>query len=276
MKKTLLFAFIILISYSPFYSFAQNQAVVQNDLPDKTPRARSGTPSKAGASIAIPPKALPLGTLDKAGVDNNKPVINKSKLLDTGNNILEHTNELVKALLGTDKLKSLMFDDKELSNIDRAIDSYRNKQTFSVKEDGALKKEEVKEVVKENEKSYIYLASIIYYSDKEWALWIDSTKITSDDNQAGKELFVKEIYQDRARIVWSLSASKWRILSNASSEKSPPKLNSKNIVEIEFTLKPNQTFILSSGKIAEGRAVSTLAKDKEVLKEQETKDNINK
>ena len=78
-----------------------------------------------------------------------------------------------------------------------------------------------------------------------------------------------EIYPDRAKIIWSLSVSKWKILSGKKSEDEAPQLNAKNNVEIEFILKPNQTFILSSGRIVEGRAVvnKELAKGAAATKE---------
>ena len=257
MKKILSLVFTIFIAYSPLYSFAQNQTkdLAQVDLPDKTPAKNTRTT-----------KSLLNKSLEK-NLDTTNPVIDKTQLLDTGNNILSHTNDLVGTLLGTNKVSSLMFSDEELSDLDRAIDSFKSGQAYTSQQDpknilNAKKDKKIKDpdAEDENEKSYIYLASIIYYSPKEWALWINNLKITSNSNKNTKELFVKEIYPGSAKIVWSLSISKWKILSGKKSEESAPKLNAKNNVEISFTLRPNQTFILGSNRVVEGRAVTNLLK----------------
>ena len=289
MKKILLFAFTIFASYSPFYSFAQDQngqpssGLAQANLPDKTPKPSAGAVvNKAGAGVASAGSGVGVraGTAGAAGtgaagITKPSPIkpatIDKSQLLDTGNNIISHTNDLVSVLLGTGKVTSLMCDDEELSDVDRAIESFKNDQTFVPGQDpnsADAKKEKDKkakdlEAEDENEKSYIYLASIIYYSPKDWAVWINNQKITSETNKNSKELFVKEIYSDHAKILWSLSISKWKILAGKKSDDAAPKLNAKNNVEIEFNLKPNQTFILGSGHVVEGRAVVNLVKEKE-------------
>lgn len=262
MKKVLLLALTISALYSPLPSFAQNQTI-EKDLPDKTPAT---TKPKVVYKVAVDArsKTVPLDTKESVGVIK---AIDKSQLLDTGNNVLSHTNDLVSTLLGNGKVTSLMFDDEEIGNVERAISSFKNDQTFTVGQDSNspdAKKKLTKDVKAEdeNEKSYIYLASIIYYSNKEWAVWINNLKITSETNKNNKELFVKEIYPDRAKIIWSLSISKWKILSGKKSEDSAPKLNAKNNVEIEFILKPNQTFILGSSHVVEGRAVINLIKEK--------------
>jgi hypothetical protein len=257
MRKILLLVFTIFAAQSQHYSFAQNQTkdLAQVDLPDKTPTKNSGAA-----------KSLLNKSLGK-NLDTANPAIDKSQLLDTGNNVIAHTNDLVGTLLGTNKVSSLMFSDEELSDLERAIDSFKSGQTYTAQQDpknilDAKKDKKIKDpnAEEENEKSYIYLASIIYYSPKEWALWINNLKITSDSNKNTKELFVKEIYPGSAKIVWSLSISKWKILSGKKSEDSAPKLNAKNNVEISFTLKPNQTFILGSSRVVEGRAVTNLVK----------------
>lgn len=252
MNKILALVFTIIFAYSPLYSFAQNPNLMQVDLPDKTPIKK--------------PKSSTNKSLEKNS-DATNPLIDKTQLLDTGNNILTHTNDLVGTLLGTNKVSSLMFSDEELSNLDYAIDSLKNGRIYTDQKDpkniagsGRDAKTKGLNTDEENEKSYIYLASIIYYSANDWALWINNLKITSESNKNNKELFVKEIYPSGAKIVWSLSVSKWKILSGAKDEDSTPKLNAKNNVEISFVLKPNQTFILGSNRVVEGRAVNNLTK----------------
>lgn len=241
--------------FTAFNSFAQN-------LPPNSQIQNLAKSTVGTASVANIAAVKQSDLADKS--PQNK--IDKTQLLDTGNNVASHTNDLVKTLLGINKPSSLMFDDEELANIDRAIDSLKNNQTFVPGQDKTNANKTLDATKKaeediENEKSYIYLASIIFYSPKDWAVWINNQKITSDSNKNNKELFVKEIYPDRAKIVWSIGITKWRILSHKKPDDTPPKVNAKNNVEIEFVLKPNQTFILGSSRITEGRAVGFITRD---------------
>jgi predicted nucleic acid-binding Zn ribbon protein len=88
------------------------------------------------------------------------------------------------------------------------------------------------------------------------------TNKTKDSSSSENELYFKSVSQDRATIIWRLSISKWKILSGKKSEEYAPKINENNQVEVEFTLKPNQTFILSSNKVADGRAVDSINRKK--------------
>jgi hypothetical protein len=189
---------------------------------------------------------------------------------------------LANILLGNGKPASLMFDDQESGNLDRAIDSFKNNQAYSpedaesdgtvnasANEDDKKKLEEAERLRKaeelknqENEKSYIYLASVIYFNPKDWIVWINEKKITSKTNDPKKELFVESIRKDSAKILWKLSLSKWKIISGRKEEFAP-KINSENQIEISFELRPNQTFVLSSNKVVEGKALVALLKKKE-------------
>jgi len=169
---------------------------------------------------------------------------------------------------------SLMFDDEQISNVDRAIDALKNNQQF-VPEDGsaeksadAAKKEDEKKEkeVAENEKSFVYLASIIYFSPNDWAAWINDQKITNQTNNKDKELYLSWVKNDSAKVVWKLSLSKWRILSGQKSDSTPPNINQNNQVQLEFELKPNQTFALNTNKVLEGRAAVVLLKKKDEVK----------
>ena len=102
----------------------------------------------------------------------------------------------------------------------------------------------------------------MYFSEKQWSLWINDKKFIASANAVENELYFKNISQDRATIVWKLSISKWKILSGKKSEEYAPKINENNQVEVEFTLKPNQTFILGLNKVADGRAVDSINRKK--------------
>lgn len=147
------------------------------------------------------------------------------------------------------KLTSLMFDDAENEAINRALDSFANGNAYLPE-----KSEESEEAIVGNKKSYIYLASIMYLNEKYWAVWINGEKITSENNKPGNELYLRKVQKDKISVLWTISASKWKILIGKKSEEMASKINSQNQVEIKFELKPNQTYLLVYNDVIEGNA----------------------
>lgn len=205
-------------------------------------------------------------TLSQNNQEINRSV-NIDKISQVNNNDISASavKKAIDELFSTSKIKSLMFDDEQFSNIENAIEAMRNNQAF-VPEGEELTKQSDEEAKKqaeelrnteaseENAKSYIYLSSIMFFSPQSWSLWINETKYMASSNKEDNELFFKNLSQDKVTIVWKLSISKWKILSGKKSEEYAPKINSANQVEVEFSLKPNQTFILSSNKVVDGKA----------------------
>lgn len=211
-------------------------------------------------------------------ISQNAPIqksINIDKLKDTEAPKLS-SDSIKKALddiFSPSKLKSLMYDEEQFNNLEKAIEAMRNNQSFvpegeeaqkqsdenAKKQDEELKKLESSE---DNVKSYVFLSSIMYFSEKQWSLWINDKKFMANSNSIENELYFKNISQDKATIVWKLSISKWKILSGKKSEEYAPKINENNQVEVEFTLKPNQTFILGLNKVVDGRAVDSINRKK--------------
>ncbi len=177
-------------------------------------------------------------------------------------------SSIASTLLNRRTTSSLMFNDEELSNIDRAIEAFQNNQQFVPEgEERSQEAENKKEEESlDNEKSFIYLASIIYFGQKDWAVWINDQKITNSSNSAAREIYLSSVKNDSVAITWKLSLSKWRILSKQNSDAVPPNLNLDNQVELEFVLRPNQTFALNTNKVIEGRAAAALLKKKEESK----------
>ncbi|NBX52815.1 MAG: hypothetical protein EBT63_04125 [Proteobacteria bacterium] len=97
----------------------------------------------------------------------------------------------------------------------------------------------------------------MFFSEKSWSLWINDKKFLAQSNNPENELYFKNISQNQLTVVWKLSISKWKILSGKKSEELAPKINKDNQVEVEFTLKPNQTFMLSSNKVVDGRVLDS-------------------
>jgi hypothetical protein len=170
-------------------------------------------------------------------------------------------------------MTSLMFDDEENSNIERAVESLKNNQVYSPGENEGDAKTRAEadrkkaEEKTENEKSYIYLASIIYFTAKDWVVWVNEQKITSTGKKKEKELYVNSIHKDKVSIRWTLSVSKWKILSGAKLDAPTPVVNEDNKVVVNFDLKQNQTFILSANSVVEGKAVIAILKKKEESRE---------
>ena len=186
--------------------------------------------------------------------------------------------------LADKKYESLMLTEVELKNIKKANESANNGQPFVAEIEEEInikdskgeqdelkekkKKEQEEKLKKEedeqgSEKSYIYLASIIYFNQRDWVIWINDQKITPRTNQQNKELYIKKVYANQIDVIWKLSITKWKIISGKNLETISPKINKDNQIEVSFSLKPNQTFMLSNNSVVEGKAVINLIKKKE-------------
>ncbi len=245
----------------------------QPSMQSPTASALSANPPQPSMQAGIPnPMAIQNNTLGQ---------ISAASISNSISNILGDPN-------GTE-VEALMFDNKELGNINRAIDSLKNNQIYVpegpdkiekiIPEEEVEKKEENE--VEENEKSYIYLGSVIYFAPNDWVIWLNDQKITTSTNNEQKEIYVSSVINDRIKIRWKMSLSKWKILSGKKDETMAPRLDfNSNVVESEFELRPNQTFILGSNSVVEGKAVIALikkkgSKEKSLLKKTETTQSLN-
>lgn len=193
-----------------------------------------------------------------------EPKNNKgSKKMNELKNHENATKDKISDILLGRKADSLMFTTEEEKNIDRALNSYNSNELYSIDDhqgisenDAMAESERVKleeEERNKNAKSYVYLASLLYLKPNEWIVWINDKKITSRDNNEENEFFIKFIEKGQAKIVWKIGLTKWRIISQAKAEDSAPETNENNKVEVSFDLMPNQTFILTTNEIVEGR-----------------------
>ena len=238
--------------------------------------------SSQGNTVSVVEQNLPNAAASSDQPSENKAEnIKASDLGELKNSTLLNQAQggLANVLLGK-KASSLMFDDEESGNIDRAVESFKNNQIYTPDENANPEElsgasEEERKLLEEaaraeeekrnadNEKSYIYLASLLYFSKNDWIVWINEQKITSKTNNPEKELSVEAIDRGSVKMLWKLSISKWKIISGSRSEADIPKTNENNQIEIRFTLKPNQTFVLSSNNVVEGKALVALLKKKE-------------
>lgn len=153
----------------------------------------------------------------------------------------------------SDDNSSIMYSDEEARKIKEAFDAFKNNMPLNFGDSTAP--QEVRST-QDNEKAYVYLGSILYQSKNNWSIWINDQKITADNNKASNELYIKKINEDKAHVVWTMSISKWKILSGKEDEKDAP-INANNQVELNFILSFNQTYILNANKVVEGRAVAS-------------------
>lgn len=217
-------------------------------------------PNKSEQKIEVLPKV----SVEDAPIKNLE--INKSTLLN-------EEKDSIGTLLLDNRIISLMFDDDENNNVERALDSFRNNQQFvpeeseeerliNAKNRGEADERAKEKEMAENEESFIHLASIIYFNAKDWAIWVNDQKITYESNDPKKELYLISVANNSVKLMWKISLSKWKILSGQRPDAPPPNINANNQVEIEFELQPNQTFSLKTGKITEGSAAALLLKMK--------------
>ncbi len=155
-------------------------------------------------------------------------------------------------LLGNEKISSLMFDEKENEDINKAVDSFKTGQLYSP--NGSQKPGEE---IDPNRKSYAFLGSIMYIDKNYWAVWINNKKITSEENNRSAEIYVNSISKDKASITWSMSPTKWKILLGLNSDNEVV-VNSNNQVVTKFELHPNQSFLLASSSVIEGNPENNL------------------
>lgn len=152
---------------------------------------------------------------------------------------------------------SLMLTDEEIIRVEEAIEAFHIKKPLEEKiiETEVIEKEVEKEVVKIKEQSRIYLNAILYISKDNWIAWINGDKIVFEDNLEENPIYIKSISNNKANINWSMGLSKWRVLTGKQDiDEEIYNLNKEtNQIELNFTLRTNQTYNLVSNKITEGK-----------------------
>lgn len=271
-----IFYFFVIFNYKNLYS--QNTAITTSPLAQPLAPSQPSQPTPS-------PSAQPLAPSQPSQPQPANP--SSTSIVDKVENITKISpvsiSDSISKILGDPsqtKIEILMFNDLELSNINRAIDSLKNNQIFVPEDEDKedvdktkeqeeaqrLAEEEKKEQeeMQESEKSYIYLGSIIYFNENDWVIWLNDQKITNSINLPEKEIFVEEIKANKVKIRWRMNLSKWKILSGKKDQSLAPLLSSdSNIVQSQFEISPNQTYILGSNSVVEGKAVIALIKKKE-------------
>lgn len=270
-----LFCTILILSASS--AFAQN--LIKDKQPSSTLNSGDlaniqSTPNKTDSAAVQTPieKTSP-------STKNNNQNSEKADLLNSLDKtaLIQNIQGGMANLLLGNKSVSLMFDDKENDNIERAIDSYKSNQSFAPDSDEDSDNNDKKkteddesalEIAKKeqddfNSKSYIYLASIMYSTPQDWVVWINDKKITTSTNDKTKELYLQAVQKDHVSILWNVSPSKLKVLLGRKAEDAKLKPNENGQIEVKFDLHPNQTFVLGSNSVVEGKTVMNMLKKKE-------------
>jgi len=267
-------------SQTPQKQEAVKENIANNQTNNKDPKATDT--NTATTKILEDPKTNDIKATTTKILTNNeqKPEEKPEQKVE----LIKNSKDKEIKELADKKYDSLMLTEVELKNIKKANEAANNGQPFVAEAEEEFKikdpkgeqdklKEKKKKEQEENfkkeeeeqgsEKSYIYLASIIYFNQKDWVIWINDQKITPKTNQKNKELYIKKVHENRIDVIWKLSITKWKIISGKKSETIAPKINKDNQIEVYFSLKPNQTFMLSNNSVVEGKAVINLIKKKE-------------
>lgn len=209
-----------------------------------------------------------------------KEIVNSQELISELKSNSKNVADEVVELLENENYKSIMLSKGAKKNLKKAIKVAKNgvPESFTVESDEYMTEEEKKNLEQKkkdleakkqeenlaNEKAYVYLASILFENNNNWTIWINEQKITNKNNSKKKELYISSITKDLANILWQMPLSKWQIISGKKKIDSPPQVNAENNVEIRFALMPNQTFVLDSKSVVEGREIINLVKKQEL------------
>lgn len=153
--------------------------------------------------------------------------------------------------------KSIMHNAEEIKKINKAYNMFQQGEEYIVEDENKVEEKTDNEKSQElhiiKEKSKVYLGSILFFSSQNWSVWVNNKLISSDNNSPTNEIFIKYINGKKARIVWSLSPSKWQILMGKNLSENDPRVNSSNMVTTEFSLQNNQSYLLKENSTIEGR-----------------------
>lgn len=146
---------------------------------------------------------------------------------------------------------SLMLNQNEVKNLKIALSSLKNNVQY---QSGDMsEKSDVKKVKEDSAKSLIHMSSILYLTNKNWVIWLNDVRISSEDNDPSNEFYIESIVANKVSIVWSLGITKWKILTNSAEGEKDPEVNENNQIVNRFTLSANQTYVLKTNSIVEGK-----------------------
>lgn len=245
--RSCLFVLLVSLWVYPGETLAQ-QAVTTPIVQAGSSATGEGHSSSSGSSPALPTSNSSTPGLSSA--QDNKI---------SSSTALESTSSDSKAVDSNLQWNgSILFSESEISRLRRIMDSMTKPgDIFSDidQPDGEVPEE--KEV---NYESY-YLASIIYNSPDDWIIWLNGRKITPLIPSPDEKITIKHVERTKVDVIlhpkeYSKLRSAWDTINTGDVKKT------KNISvvldddagNVGFTLRPNQSFYVSSFQIVEGRS----------------------
>lgn len=160
--------------------------------------------------------------------------------------------------------ESVMHNAEEIRKINKAFKMFKQGEEYVIEDAKNPEKEREEKFSEElkiiQERSKIYLGSILFFSKNNWSIWINDKVISADNNSPLNEIYISAVNGKKADIIWSLSPSKWQILMDKSLEENDPLINKNNMITVKFSLQNNQSFLLKDNTVIEGKAVPKLSK----------------
>ena len=94
--------------------------------------------------------------------------------------------------------KSIMHNSEEMQKINKAFQMFKQGEEYIIEdeknEENSDNEDQFSEELKIiEEKSRIYLGSILYFSKNNWSVWINDKIISSDNNKPSNELFIRNL-----------------------------------------------------------------------------------
>lgn len=157
---------------------------------------------------------------------------------------------------------TLMFTEDDISKVEQALkiyDSYDEHKPVPV--EATAPKPDIQDDIFASYATAsppnLYLASIVYYSPKNWSIRLNDKRVNSSDNAVNNRFYISKISRKEVEIVWtpvSMSdvLNKWEQLTEGG-KKSIPNVRIDNATnKIVLDMRPNQTFVINTLDIREG------------------------
>jgi hypothetical protein len=265
LKKYILLTSVYLALITPSISYAQAILDAANKLIDKNKDNLAkvdnlidkNNPNAINSNLEeITQGGKKTIILDKEKIVKNINSKNNSKEINSDKKKITKIPDILNKKTKNNKIKSLMLSDKELDEVENAINALIEKKPLKAKvEKSQSTQEATEEVVKVQERSKIYLNAILYISKKNWIAWINGEKITTENNSKSNSIYIKSINNNKANIEWKMGLSKWRVLTGRQNieEDIYPLNKTTNQVKVNFSIKVNQTYSLIDNKVTEGK-----------------------
>jgi hypothetical protein len=145
---------------------------------------------------------------------------------------------------------SIMYNKQKYAKILESINGFKSGNPLK-EEEKIEKTNSIKSNINENLNNYSYLklSSIIFFSSESWIIWLNDQKINKADNEINNEIYIKDISKEKVSVIWKMNLTKWKFLSKKYDPRNIPDTNENKEVVLEFSLRPQQIYLISENKV---------------------------